>query len=384
MRIAIFSDTFSPQVNGVSNTLNHMRAYMDAHGISYRFFVPGSGDMNTLSDPDIIRYDGFKLFLYPECRIAMPQYHEVCTQMDAFKPEIIHLVTPFSMGLMGLRYARATGIPLVASYHTNFPEYMRYYHFPILETPAWWYMRWFHSFSAVNLVPSRDTLLHLEKHKFSRLSIWGRGIDCTLFSPKMRDMSIREKYGIGHETLLIYVGRLAPEKEIPVLLKAVERLNQKGLQFSLLLVGEGPERQALEGWGLPNVRFVGYQSGHALRALYASADIFVFPSPSETYGNVLLEAMASGLPVVSVYGGGVKDNLIHRYNGLSVECGNDLEMSKAVARLILNQSLRKQLATGARSHAHSRSWDWVFMELFECYDRIVEGRMGNPTETSAS
>lgn len=370
MRIAIFTDTFLPQINGVTNTLGKMRSYMDSKGIAYRIFAAGEG-MGTSRD-GVFTFSGKDFFLYPECKVALPPYGKIQTELRAFQPDLIHLVTPFSMGLAGLKYAREAGIPTAASYHTNFPDYMSHYGMPFLKEPAWWYIRWFHSFASMNLCPSKDTLTELKNRGFSNLEIWGRGIDTEAFSPIHRNEGVRAAYGINKAPLLLYVGRLAPEKELPVLLGAVKLLNQRGLQFSLLLTGDGPSRTKLQSMGLENVFFAGYQKGIALQSIYASADVFVFPSSSETYGNVILEAMASGLPVVAPFRGGVKENLIHKYNGLAFKAGDSKDMAACVEQILFNNYLRVKLARNARGSALHKDWNCVFDRLFRKYLLLLQ------------
>ncbi|WP_051533920.1 glycosyltransferase [Desulfitibacter alkalitolerans] len=185
MRIAIFSDTFLPQVNGVTNTLSRMKEYMDQNGIEYRFLVPGERTEGNYFG-SIISFQSMNFFLYPECRIAMPSYQIVKITLEKFKPDIIHLVTPFSLGLMGLKYARDHMVPVVASYHTDFPKYLRYYNLQFFEKAVWHFFRWFHSFSQINFCPSRITFDQLKSNNINNLMIWSRGIDNKVFSPEKR------------------------------------------------------------------------------------------------------------------------------------------------------------------------------------------------------
>jgi glycosyltransferase involved in cell wall biosynthesis len=382
MRVAIFSDTFLPQINGVTKTLAKLKDYMDKQGIGYKFFVPGEG---VAAEPsgNVISFNSWNFFLYPECKIALPRYGGVKAALDEFQPELIHLVTPFSVGLMGLKYARDNNIPVVSSYHTNFTDYLKYYKLQMLESVCWRYFRWFHSFCRVNYCPSRDTLIKLQEKGINNLAIWGRGIDATKFSPEFRSQELRRRYTTGNELLLIYVGRIAAEKEIDVLLNAVALLNKKQLAFKLVVVGDGPERSQLEAEHIPNVIFTGYQFGRELQQLYATADIFVFPSSYETYGNVILEAMSSGLPVVGAYAGGVKENLMDMDNGLAFTSGSSEEMAEKIAQLLTDDQLRISLAKNAKRHAMTRDWDEVFLTLFKSYQGVIDEHSSGSNSLSA-
>ncbi|WZL74705.1 glycosyltransferase [Clostridiaceae bacterium 35-E11] len=163
MRIAIFTDTFLPEINGVTKTLAKMKEHMDYKGIEYRFFIPGKE--NNIMD-NTITFSSCKFFLYPECKIAIPRYKSIKESLDRFNPDIIHVVTPFSIGIMGLKYAKENHVPLVASYHTDFPKYLKYYNLQFLENTLWYFFRWFHSHSYINLCPSKDTKEDMEKHGY--------------------------------------------------------------------------------------------------------------------------------------------------------------------------------------------------------------------------
>jgi glycosyltransferase involved in cell wall biosynthesis len=172
--------------------------------------------------------------------------------------------------------------------------------------------------------------------------------------------------------LMLYVGRISAEKEIDVLFNAIEILSNQNLSVKLAVVGDGPYRQELESRGFSNVTFLGYKTGKELQRIYASSDIFVFPSSSETYGNVILEAMASGLPVVAPYAGGIKENLIHEQNGLAFKTGDAADMAQKIKMVLKDQNLRDRLAVNARKSIERKTWDSIFSELFNCYAAVLD------------
>ncbi|MCG8482246.1 MAG: glycosyltransferase family 1 protein [Clostridia bacterium] len=303
--------------------------------------------------------------------------------MHKFKPDIIHLVTPFSMGLMGLKYAKDNNIPLVSSYHTDFPKYLKFYNLEFMENSLWHFFRWFHSNCYINFSPSNDTKEDMEKHGIKNIELWGRGIDTNLFSPNKRSEALKKKYCKHGEKLLLYVGRVSPEKELDVLLDAAKILNEKKVKYQLVVVGDGPTRKELESREIDNITFVGYKSGAELQTYYASADLFTFPASSETYGNVILEAMASGLPVVSPNEGGIKENLIDGYNGLAFEKENPDSMVDKIIALIENDQLQQSIKKNAISYTFSRSWDSIYTNLFKQYHGVIEEMNQIPTKRSA-
>ncbi|MGI6469476.1 MAG: glycosyltransferase family 4 protein [Syntrophomonadaceae bacterium] len=367
MRIAVFSDTYYPQVNGVSVILGKMKDYMQRHNIEYLYFVPGD-----TAEPGVFAFGGTKFPLYPELLITMPSYHKIASLMDQFRPDIVHLATEFSLGWQGMKYALRHDLPVTSTYHTNFVQYLRYYKLPFLEKPGWRYLRWFHRRCQINFTPSISTLRLLEQHGIPNLRHCPHGIDSELFNPLYRSEKLRSGYLDSPEgILLLYVGRIAPEKDLEVLLKAAALLNQHGLQYKLLMVGDGPSRRKLENLNIDNVLFLGYKHGQELYDLYASADIFVFPSVTETFGNVVLEAMASGLPVVAALAGGVEDNLLPGKNGLAFKPGEAFDMAQKIEKLMTDKELRLTLSKGALEHARSRSWDGILADFFASLSELL-------------
>lgn len=370
MRIAIISDTFYPQVNGVSNTFGKMINYMEQHGIDYRFFVPLWEDVTTIDSGKIQRFESFKPWFYPECRLALPNkknYSLLKESLDRFQPDIIHIATEFSLGYLALKYARECRAPMVMSYHTDIPSYLKYYNLQIIENAVWSYFRWFHSHALINLVPSQATMAQLQEQGFDKLAFWKRGIDLAGFSPDHRQEEFRNSLALPDEKILLYVGRISTEKELDVLMEAAQDLNHGKCKYKLVLVGDGPYRQELESREIPNVIFLGYKSGQELQRIYASSDIFVFPSSSETYGNVVLEAMASGLPVVAPYAGGIKENLIDNYNGLAFASGQSPDMAEKIRLLLRDDLLTTSLGVNARKSVENKTWESVFNDLFNLY-----------------
>lgn len=369
MKIAIFTDTFLPEINGVTKTLSKMKNYLDTTNIEYKFFIPGKE--NEKKD-NIVSFSSFNFFLYPERKIAIPRYREIRTNLDEFKPDLIFIVTPFAIGLTGFRYAKEKGIPVVSNYSTDFPRYLKHYKLEILENAVWSFFRWFHSFSYINLCPSIATKTDMERHGITNVELWGRGIETSEFSPKQRSEDLRKKYCDEDEKVLLYVGRVAPEKELEVLMDAVKILNKKNLKFKLLVIGDGPSKQEFENQNIENVVFVGYKTGEELKTYYASADIFAFPSSSETYGNVVLEAMASGLPVVAPFAGGVQENLIDMENGMAFDVGDSEDMAEKIESLLKDEELIARFSKKARNHTLTKNWNEIYTNLFSRFNQVVE------------
>ncbi|MFP4020087.1 MAG: glycosyltransferase family 4 protein [Halanaerobium sp.] len=374
MKIAIFTDTFSPEINGVTKNLDRLLNYFSEAGIEYLVFAPETEPrIENIHEKHVVRMKSLNFFLYPELKFSLPNYLKIKSKLVEFNADLFHLITPFNIGLTGLYAARQTDTPLVASYHTNFDQYLDYYQINFLEKAAWKYLRWFHDQALRNYCPSEETKKALAKRDFINLDIWGRGIDAELFSPEHRSQQFIEENGLTDKISLLYVGRLAREKNLSLLVESFKRLNQKyKKKIELIITGDGPELKRLQKELPDNVIFTGFKNGLELSQIYASADIFAFPSVTETYGNVVIEAMASGLPVVAVMAGGVKENLINNYNGLAVESNDAAEFTAKLEELIVNQRLRKLLAHNARQYALEESWDQVFEKLDRSYQKVIK------------
>ncbi|MDF9408874.1 MAG: GDP-mannose-dependent alpha-mannosyltransferase [Pelotomaculum sp. PtaB.Bin013] len=374
MRVAIFTDTFIPQVNGVAGNTGRLADALTKREIPCMVLSPDTGYEGG-QGYNVYFTRRFSFPAYPECKIALPNYLKMCRQLDLFKPDLIHLVTQFSIGLCGLRYACSTSIPVISSYHTNFPQYLSYYRLAFLTPWVWKYFRWFHNKCLKNYCPSETTMKLLKENGIRNLDLCGSGVDIALFNPNKRSPAFISKIGADNKTILLYVGRLAKEKDLDMLMEAVRVLNNSFQDICLVVTGDGPLTKTLKRNAPENVIFTGYLNGEELAEAYASSDIFVFPSTTETYGNVILEAMASGLPVVAPYSGGIQENLIDKYNGLTCRPRNYGDIVAAVTMLKENDQLREALGNQARTFALKKSWDKILGDLITDYFELVKNNM---------
>ncbi|MFZ5968134.1 MAG: glycosyltransferase family 4 protein [Bacillota bacterium] len=371
MKIAIFTDTYLPQINGVTKTLNKLIHYFEAHNIDYRVFAPQDGI--EAYNNKIKRFFSFKFILYPECRVALPNYLSIVEQLKDFRPDIIHVVTPFNLGLCGLKYAKDCNIPLVSSYHTNIPQYLEYFNLKFLVNASWRFFKWFHSQCEKNYCPSKNTMELLAEQGIENLEIWSRGIDTAKFSPQLRNKDLRKQYNIDDKIVFLYVGRMSPEKDLDILMNVARKLNHNFKDsVHFMMVGDGPMTRELKEQAPENMTFTGFLKGNELAEMYASSDVFLFPSSTETYGNVVIEAMASGLPVIACNAGGITDNLVDGYNGLACGVRNEKEFYRAAEMLVNDKRMRNHLAETARNYTLEMNWDYVFQKLVNSYQEVVD------------
>ena len=368
MKIALFTETFLPKIDGVVNTLCQLLRHLERHGHETVVVAPGKGP-ETFASARVVYHGGFGLPMYPELRMVSP-FADVGAPLRNFRPDLVHVANPFLLGVAGIRWAEKSGFPVIASFHTDVPGYARTYGFPALSGPLWRYLRWVHDKAALNLCPSTATLAELEGRGFSNLKLWTRGVDADRFSPEKASGEWRYRLTGGNpqSPLLLYVGRLAPEKRVDWLRPLLAKL--PGTR--LAIVGGGPSQEELERLfaGTPTV-FAGYLQGEELASAYASADIFAFPSASETFGNVVLEAAASGLPVVAPGAGGVVDIVHNGETGFLFEADNRQGFCDCVRSLVHDHQKRREMSDRARSLAEGRTWEAVLDSLLEDYHRVA-------------
>jgi glycosyltransferase involved in cell wall biosynthesis len=308
-------------------------------------------------------------------RLAAPLLGRVARTFDRFRPTLVHCATEFVIGWMGQRVAAARGLPVVSSYHTDFTRYAHAYRMPWLAKPVTRFLGRFHRRSMRTYTPSLPARDDLAAMGVADVEVWGRAVDVSAFHPSKRSEPLRDTYGGRESFLLLHVGRLAPEKGVDRILDAfalAQQLLPSGA-IQLVVAGTGPSEESLRRHAPANVTFLGNLDRRAvLPRLYASADAFVFASLTETLGLVVLEAMASGLPVIAAPAGGVADHLQHGVNGLAYP-DNDVEaLARSIVTLVLDRAQRNRLAGAARATAEALSWERELDRLAVSYREVIE------------
>lgn len=370
MKIAIFTDTFTPQVNGVARTFQRFVEYLDDNHIEYRLFVPETEE--ELFSTEVIRFTSLPFFLYPECRLALPNVFHIKKELEEFKPDLIHIATPFNMGLTGLYYGKKLKIPMVGSYHTHFDRYLQYYDMQFLSRWLWRYLNWFHSYFQKTFVPSKETKFEVTRHGISNVHIWSRGIDCGKFSPRFSSKRVREQYNITTPYILSFVGRLSPEKDLDILMKIAQQLPPEvKAKVHWIITGDGPLFEEFNQQKPDNMTLTGYLKGDSLAEIYAASNLFVFPSSTETFGNVVLEAFACGTAVIGARAGGVQEIIEHERTGLLCKPRDVEDFVTGISRLIKDDTGLKLMGLEARDYALKCSWDSIFSDLLLHYQEVI-------------
>jgi glycosyltransferase involved in cell wall biosynthesis len=383
VRVAFFTESLPPLTDGVARTYTWLAQALDEAGVDFRFYSPCEP---TESEPWRGRVEAqpwfsFPLYRYYRVGLALPW--RLFRQLDAFKPDIVQAAAPTPLGWLAWAYAKRRGLPFVTSYHTHFTDYFPYYGLGFLQRPGWAVLRAFHNAGQMTLAPSPSCVARLQGEGLERLVLWERGLDASRFHPRFRSAEERARWAPPDHALLLFAGRLVADKDLELLATALESLRARGRKLTCVFAGDGPLREALSR-RLPEDRFPGFVHGLALAKLYASADIFTFPSPNETFGNVVLEAMASGLPVLAVDQGGPRDLIQHGASGWLSPARDAAAFAAAIERLCDEPGTRETLARGGVERARGFHWKEVHGRLIGRYQGLLEGSVEQAELSSGS
>lgn len=374
LRIAVVTETYPPEINGVAMTLGRfVRALQDReHQVQLIRPRQSAEDLpRDESNLEQVLRPGVPIPRYAGLRMGLPAKSTLRRIWSLKRPDVVHVVTEGPLGWSALAAANTLRIPVATDFHTNFHSYSRHYGLGWLKKPIAAYLRKFHNQARVTMVPSLTIRRDLESAGFRNLEVVARGVDTQLFDPARRSQDLRAAWGVPEQGLaVLYVGRIAPEKNLELLVRAFRAMARVCPDARLILVGDGPELAALKT-AHPDFVCCGARRGEDLACHYASADAFLFPSLTETFGNVLLEAMASGLPTVGFDYAAAAEHVRHGFNGLKAPYGNAGEFLAQSLRLTEDADLRRSLGREARSTALNLSWQHIFGRLEDIFMDIV-------------
>lgn len=378
MKVVYFTESLLPHVDGVSRTLAQLFGFLERSGIDFRVyspFVPGP----EVSWSGRVRAVPFIRFpLYPDYRVSSPFGRAVWRELEAWGPDLVHVVSPTPMASRAQKWAKKQGIPVVSSFHTHFVSYFRYYGAPWAEGFGWRMLKRFYDRCERVYVPTDAIIRELAEHGITNTEPWSRGIDLARFSPEHRSAELRARAGADDATpILLMVSRLVKEKDMADLVEMDRILRQRGNQHRLVLVGDGPMRGELEA-ALPDAYFAGHRGGEDLARWYASGDVFVFPSTTETFGNVVLEAQASGLPAVVVDRGGPPDLVQPGETGFIARANQPADLADKCEALLRDPAARARMGRQARDAARARDWAAINGRLIESYRTVVDRHRPHP------
>ncbi len=376
LRIAVVTETYPPEINGVALTLQRVVLGLRERGHDVQLVRPRQGgDVRPDSKDGDVLLRGMAIPRYPHLQLGLPSRRQLQPLWTLQRPDLVHIATEGPLGWSALRVARKLRIPVTSDFRTNFHAYSSHYGMGWLSKPIMAYLRRFHNQTLTTMVPTRGLADRLAAEGFERLQVVARGVDTTLFDPALRSEELRARWGVQPDTpVLLCVGRLAKEKNLPLLIRAYAQARLLRPDLKLVLVGDGPQRAELQALA-PDALFTGALDRAALAQHYASADIFGFPSQTETFGNVVLEAMASGLAVLAYDYAAASENITHGGNGLLVAMDDEESFVRQLAGLVQSDSLRAGLRTQARASARLNDWGGIVAQIESVMKLAIAGHL---------
>lgn len=374
MRYAIVTETYPPEVNGVALTVRGLEEGLRARGHEVGVVRPRQAGEKVATSPHELLVPGAPLPRYPGLRFGFPATRKLTAAWRESAPDAIYIATEGPLGWSALRAARRLGIPAATGFHTRFDEYMRDYGAAFLQRTALGWMRRFHNRADATLVPTRELADFLRGERFENVFRLPRAVDTLMFDPAKRDPELRRAWGVGDDGLaVIYLGRIAPEKNLELAVRAFRELQKRQPEARFVWVGDGPSRQKLAQEN-PDFVFCGVQRGANVARHFASGDLFLFPSRTETFGNVTLEAMASGLPTVAFDYGAAREYLRDGTHGAAIRDGDDEGFVAAAAHLGHDRDLRATMGAAARQAVSALRPEQVAADFDDALMRLADTR----------
>ncbi len=375
LRVALVTETYPPEINGVAMTLACLVAGLQARGHDVQLLrprqAPDAQSQRPVNGLEEVLMRGLPIPKYPHLRMGLPAKKHLLSLWTARRPDLVHIATEGPLGWSALQAARKLRLPVSSDFRTNFDAYSRHYGVGWLQKPIAAYLRKFHNQAHCTMVPTEQLRRSLDGQGFERLHVVARGIDTAMFNPAHRDASLRAQWGVGeHDRVVLSVGRLAAEKNLGLLVDAFQAMRAVDPRLKLVLVGDGPQRAELQQ-RCPGAWFAGSQTGQALSRHYASADVFLFPSLTETYGNVTPEALASGLAVLAFEHAAASELIRSGHNGLLAPLGDATAFVRRAVDMAANPALCQQLAQQARASVITRDWASIATQVESLWARLA-------------
>lgn len=373
LRVALFTGNYNHIRDGVSLTLNRLVGYLERQKIPVIIFGPTVDEPALDHNGEFIPVPSIPVPGRPDYRLTVGFPDSVQERLNDFNPTLMHLATPDLLGFRAMRYAQSNDIQIVSSYHTHFTSYLKYYNLEMLEMLGWKYLQWFYSQCKHIYVPSPSMADELNQQGIDNgIRIWARGVDTDQFHPEKRSMEWRESIGFKPEEMIVtFVSRLVWEKDLQTYVDTIKKLQNADTTVRAMIVGDGPAQKELEHM-LPDAHFTGFITGEELATAYASSDIFLFPSDTETFGNVTLEAMSSGLPCVVADATGSRSLVESGVTGYLAPPRDTEEFAECVYQIAVDEELRDRMGKTARQKAMAYSWDNVNASLVENYREALQ------------
>ncbi|EKS41435.1 MAG TPA: glycosyltransferase family 1 protein [Afipia sp.] len=375
MRICLITSSYNYIKDGIALTLNRLVGYLEDQGVEVRIFAPVASCPALDHSGDLTPVPSVALPMRPEYRLALGLSRRLKANIEEFDPDIIHIAVPDILGYQALRLGRRLKVPVVASYHTRYDTYVKFYApLKLFQKPVENYLRFFYRNCVQVYVPSGSMADVLREQGYAEnLAAWPRGVDVERFHPAKRSQEWRARHGIAPDQVaIVFVGRFVREKGLDLLVDTLNELKRQNVAHRSIAVGDGPERAWLEE-RLPDTIFPGFLHGEDLAQAYASSDIFFFPSQTETFGNVTLEAMASGLPAVCAFATGSRSLVSPHVTGFMAETNSAGEFADHLSTLVADAVARRRMGAVARERSLNFSWDAAMDRMLGYYRSVLSG-----------
>jgi phosphatidylinositol alpha 1,6-mannosyltransferase len=369
LNIAYFTGTMKPGQDGVTRVLFRLIEWLNRHELNNIFIspvIPAPEEQKT----EFLKIPSIQIPFYKEYHMAMPGYKTFEKKLLKFSPDLIHINSPCTLGYYAVKYGKKKNIPVVGTYHTHFPSYARYYKLNWFEPLGWKILRKFYNRCDKVLVPSVSVQKELIRQGFSNVEFLPHGVDLKMFNRSMKNEEWKREYDIQDKKIILYAGRLVWEKDLRTFAEVYNKIISGREDAAFVLAGDGPVREELQEM-MPKAVFLGHKKSNELSAIYASSDIFLFPSTTETFGNVVLEAMASGIPAVCADKGGASGSVINNKNGFICKAGDVSEFSEKINYLLDDEDILKEFSENASAFAGRQEWDEIFNRQYSLYESIV-------------
>jgi glycosyltransferase involved in cell wall biosynthesis len=375
IRISVVTETYVPDVNGVAISLQHLISSLDPERFLVQIVRTRPRSKYTPAQEEV-GCRGITIPMYPDLQLGLPAPRTIRKAWHVFQPDLVYIATEGPLGNSALSLARKWDLPVLSAFHTNFHRYSSYYGLSWIRNATLAWLRRFHNRTLMTLVPTTEVQTMLKQQHFNNVELLPHGVDCQHFHPEYRNPALRSLWGVSAgERVLLYVGRIAAEKNIPLAIKAWQLARQEFPDIRLVMVGDGPMRQEMQ-LKHPDVIFAGVKTGRELAEYYASADLFVFPSMTETFGLVTLEAMASALPVVAYNMAAAATHVRPGIDGFLAEENDEVGFVKALcAALAMDLTLS---GIDARAQAEDASWHAVAERFSGFAEMVIRGKSEYP------
>jgi glycosyltransferase involved in cell wall biosynthesis len=366
LKIALVTETYLPEVNGVANTVGRMVDGLLKLGHYIHMIRPRQHEQDAATHSENYQetlVSGMQIPRYQELKLGLPAKKLLINLWNKERPDIVHISTEGPLGWSALSAARRLNIPVSSSFHTNFHSYSHHYRIGLLKRPIAAYLRYFHNKTGCTMVPTDALRLRLESKGYNNVLVVSRGVDTEQFNPTKRSVELRASWNADSDTpVVMLVSRIAPEKNLNVVFLAFEQMRKINPRAQLVIVGDGPARSELEKEN-PDVIFAGMQTGEALAQHYASGDIFLYPSLTETYGNVVIEAMASSLAAVAFNYAAAHQHINHNVNGVLVPFADTDAFITMSSELISDMERVQRIRSTALETAVTLTWEHIVGEM---------------------